>query len=100
MNQAAFSTQNPVIGSGQIPGNLDHPQPVRRSSDSGNFNFATRQIDEEQHQETLQPSSGPHFSDVAVVRSGQSHELINDTTENVEILVFQVRLAAEGVSRK
>jgi mannose-6-phosphate isomerase-like protein (cupin superfamily) len=38
--------------------------------------------------------------DVAVVRSGQSHELINDTTENVEILVFQVRLAAEGVSQK
>jgi mannose-6-phosphate isomerase-like protein (cupin superfamily) len=30
--------------------------------------------------------------DVAVVRSGQSHELINDTSEDVEVLVFQVRI--------
>ena len=32
--------------------------------------------------------------DVSVVRSGQSHELLNDTQENVEILVFQVRIVA------
>ena len=30
--------------------------------------------------------------DLSVVRSGESHELINDTDEDVEILVFQVRL--------
>lgn len=29
--------------------------------------------------------------DVAVVRSGQSHQLVNDTEQDVEILVFQVR---------
>src|ERR1700682_2396434 len=34
--------------------------------------------------------------DTAVVRCGQSHELINDTTENVEVLVFQVRLCLGG----
>lgn len=32
----------------------------------------------------------PH--DVAVVRSGQWHELINDTADDVEIFVVQVRL--------
>ena len=36
--------------------------------------------------------------DTAVVRSGQSHELMNDTAEDVEILVFQVRLSLEGVA--
>jgi quercetin dioxygenase-like cupin family protein len=30
--------------------------------------------------------------DVAVVRSGQSHELINDTADDVQILVVQVHL--------
>jgi mannose-6-phosphate isomerase-like protein (cupin superfamily) len=30
--------------------------------------------------------------DIAIVRSGQSHELINDTDAPVEILVVQVRL--------
>jgi mannose-6-phosphate isomerase-like protein (cupin superfamily) len=30
--------------------------------------------------------------DIAVVRSEQSHELTNDTPEDVQILVFQVRL--------
>ena len=30
--------------------------------------------------------------DIAVVRSGQSHELINDTPNDVEILVIQVRV--------
>lgn len=34
--------------------------------------------------------------DIAVVRSGQSHELINDTEEPVEILVIQVRVPSEG----
>jgi mannose-6-phosphate isomerase-like protein (cupin superfamily) len=34
--------------------------------------------------------------DIAVVRSGQSHELINDTEAPVEILVVQVRLAPES----
>ena len=37
--------------------------------------------------------------DVSVVRSGQSHELINDTEENVEILVFQVRIVSEEGSK-
>ena len=37
--------------------------------------------------------------DIALVRSGQSHELINDTPEDVEILVFQVRLI-EGRSAR
>ena len=34
--------------------------------------------------------------DIAVVRSGESHELVNDTESDVEILVFQVSIAAKG----
>ena len=34
--------------------------------------------------------------DIAVVREGQSHQLINDTQEDVEILVFQVRSLTGG----
>ena len=34
--------------------------------------------------------------DIAVVHSGESHELINDSDADVEILVFQVRLPGES----
>jgi mannose-6-phosphate isomerase-like protein (cupin superfamily) len=38
--------------------------------------------------------------DVAVVHSGQWHELINDTNEDVEIFVIQVRIPSEGIVKR
>lgn len=36
--------------------------------------------------------------DIALVRSGESHELINDTSSDVEILVFQTALSQRSSS--
>ena len=38
--------------------------------------------------------------DLAVVHSGQWHELINDTNENVEIFVIQVLIPFEGIFKR
>src|SRR5215469_13556662 len=61
VNQVPFSGQDSVLRIREIPGNLAHPQPVRRPCDPGNFHLACSQVDEEQHHEPLQTSPGPHF---------------------------------------
>ena len=61
MNQVALAIQDSVDGIGQIPADLAHPQAVGSGRDAGNLHLARRQLDEEQHDEPLQPSPGPHF---------------------------------------
>ena len=61
VNQVPFSDQNSVLRIREIPGNLAHPQSVRRLCDPGNFHLPCIQVDEEQHHEPLQTSPGPHF---------------------------------------
>ena len=61
MDQIALAIQNSVDGIGKIPADLAHPQPVCGSRDARDHHLARRQLDEEQHDEPLQPPPGPHF---------------------------------------
>src|SRR5437667_2377561 len=61
MDQIALAIQNSVDGIGKIPADLAHPQPVCGSRDARDLHLARRQLDEEQHDEPLQPPPGPHF---------------------------------------
>jgi hypothetical protein len=44
-----------------IPANLGHPQSIGDGRDASNLYFARGQLEEEENEESLQPSSGPHF---------------------------------------
>src|ERR1700687_1268284 len=61
MDQIALAIQNSVDGIGKIPADLTHPQPVCGSRDARDLHLARRQLDEEQHDEPMQPPAGPGF---------------------------------------
>ena len=61
MDQVALAIQDSIDRIGHIPANLSHPQPIRDGRDASNLHLARGQLDKEQNEESLQPSSGPHF---------------------------------------
>jgi hypothetical protein len=61
MDQVALALQNSIDGIRKISADLVHPQAIGPTRDSGDFDPSCRKFYKEQHDETLQPSSGPHF---------------------------------------
>jgi len=61
MDQVVLAIQNSVDGIRKISSNLTHPQAIRRTRDSGDLNASCRKVNKEQHHESLQPSTSPHF---------------------------------------
>jgi len=61
MDQVALAIEDSIDCIGKISADLAHPPAVGGGRDAGNLHFACRQLDEEQHDEPLQPSSRPHF---------------------------------------
>src|SRR6516165_1914477 len=61
VNQIPFSGQYSLLRVREIPGNLAHPQSVRRRRDARDLHLPRRQVDEEQNDKTLQSSPRPHF---------------------------------------
>ena len=61
MNQVPFSDQNSVLRIREISGYLAHPQSLRRLCNPCDLHLPCRQVDEEQHDEPLQTSAGPHL---------------------------------------
>jgi len=59
MNQVAFSCQDSLLRIREIRGDLAHPQSVRDLRDARDLNLPRRQLDEEENNEPLEPSSGP-----------------------------------------
>jgi hypothetical protein len=60
VNQIARTTKKPGGLVGQIPANLAHPQSIRSRCDAGDLHLGTGQLDEEEYDEPLQRSRGPH----------------------------------------
>ena len=61
MDQVALAIQDSVDCVGYVPADLSHPQPIGDGRDPTDLYLARRQFDEEQDDEPLQPSAGPHF---------------------------------------
>jgi hypothetical protein len=61
MDEVAFAQQDAVHRIGHVPPNLAHPQPVGGGGDARDLDLACGQIQKEQNDEALQPSSGPDF---------------------------------------
>jgi len=62
MDQLALAMLDSVHIVGEIPTDLAHPQPIGDGGNARDLHLARRQLDEEQHHESLQPFSGPHFT--------------------------------------
>jgi len=61
MNQVALAVQDSVHRIGNIPADLEHPQPVCLRPAADDLHLSRRQLNEKQHDETLQTSPGPYF---------------------------------------
>src|SRR5215472_1991173 len=59
MDQASLPGQKAFLRVTEVPGHLTDPQPVRLPGDSTDLHPPTRQVDEEEHQESGQPLARP-----------------------------------------
>ena len=61
MNEVALACQKPVDGIAEVAIDLVHPQSIYICGDTRNLHPSRRQLEEEQHEQTLQSFCGPHF---------------------------------------
>ncbi len=61
MDQVALAVQDSIHAVREIAPDLIHPEPINGGRDSGDLHPSSRQLDEEQHHESLQTSPSPHF---------------------------------------
>src|SRR3954467_15203221 len=61
MNEIALAEEDTVHGVGDLPPDLAHPQPVGGGGHARDLDFSGRQIEKEEHDQSLQPLSRPHF---------------------------------------
>jgi len=61
VDQVTLAADNALVGIGQIPSNLVHPQSIRRSRNPSDLDLSCREFNEEQDDEALQPVPGPHL---------------------------------------
>src|SRR5262245_44946402 len=59
MDQIAFSQEEPIHGIRQIAGDLTHPQSIRSARNSTDLHLSSRNIHEEEHDESRQAGTSP-----------------------------------------
>src|SRR6516162_6991096 len=61
MNQISLTDQEAFPSVTEVPSDLTHPEPIRLPGHAGDLDPPTRQVDEEEHQESGQTLARPGF---------------------------------------
>src|SRR5581483_12226074 len=78
VDQVTLALEDSVNHIGQVAADLVHPQPVRTRCNAGDFHFSRRQLDEEQHYESLQSTLRPRFDGEEVSGNDQLPVLLEE----------------------